>query len=393
MSMNFGPLSNQGGERRLNVLITRAKTRCEVFSSITASDIDLTRATGRGPQALKTYLEYAQHGTLADIGDGAASSSPPLEQTLADALRRAGFRVEQRVGVAGFFVDLAVRDPHRDGAFVLGVECDGPLYAAARSARDRDRTRPFVLADRGWRMQRVWSIDYFNRPQEQLRHVLAAVQSPAVAARAAAPKSFASDAPVVEREDVPAQRGGDPDAIAVPYREARFRVPATREIPEVPVDKLAAILAKIIEIEGPIHGDEVAERVRQLWDAARLGPRMLRAIEVALEWAVRTNQAYRDGDYYQRSTDAPTLVRDRSEVESSSLRSPDMLPPAETRECIVRVLRANFGASRDETLTAVARTLGFKSVTAPLRDAIDRQVTDLLKSRTIIEENDRLRAA
>ncbi len=399
MSMNFGPLSNQGGERRLNVLITRAKTRCEVFSSITADDSDLGRATGRGPQALKAYLEYAQRGTLEGGAARDEGENAMFERTLAAALGDSGWKVDQRVGVAGFFVDLAVRDSQRADEYLLGIECDGPLYAASRSARDRDKTRPFVLADRGWRMQRVWSLDYFNRPEEQLRRVLGALQhigAPAQAAGAAVTAPTMRDEGV-EREEASRRpaRGAEDVSIAVPYAQARFRVPTTREIPDVPVDRLAAIIAKIIDIEGPIHSDEIAERVRQLWDAGRLGPRMVRAIDVALEWAVRTSQAYRiaSGDFYQRATDTPIVVRDRSEVESSGLRAPEMLPPAEICECVLRILRAQFGASRDETITAVVRTLGFKTTTPALRDTIDRQISDLLKATAIVEDNGRLRAS
>ena len=155
-------------------------------------------------------------------------------------------------------------------------------------------------------MHRVWSIDYFNRPDEQMRCVLSALQqSGGEAAATAGPQGNEG----VEREEASSRgqhRKGE-ETFAVPYHEARFRVPSSRDIPDVPVDKLAAIIAKIVEIEGPIHGDEIAERVRQLWDASRLGPKMVRAIDVALEWAVRTNQAYRTGDFYQKATDSPVV--------------------------------------------------------------------------------------
>jgi very-short-patch-repair endonuclease len=342
---------------------------------------------------LKTYLAYAQQGTLDTSGARDSGAGAAFEQSLAQAIRRAGWQVDERVGVAGFFVDLAVRDPQHVNEYRLGIECDGLLYAAARSARDRDKTQPFVLTDRGWRLQRVWSIDYFNRPEEQLRDVLGALLNEGDdAAREAGRAVPSRDDQIVEREEARTNRSGGSDrAIAVPYVEARFRVPATHDIPDLPVDKLASIIAKIVEIEGPIHGDEIADRVRQLWGAPRLGRRMVRAIDVALEWAVRTKHAYRAGDFYQRATDSPIVVRDRSDVESSGLRSPEMLPPAEICACLVKVLHAHFGASRDETSTAVARTLGFKTTTAALREAIEHQIGELLKSRQLIEDNGRLR--
>lgn len=390
MTMNFGPLSNAGGERRLNVLITRAKARCEVFTSILAGDIDLGRATGKGPAAFKAFLAYAEQGVL----EGASSSpaNDAMESVLARSLREAGWQVDQHVGVAGFFVDLAVRKAHQPpGEYSMGVECDGPGYAASRSARDRDRTRPFVLSDRGWQLHRVWSLDYFNRPQEQIARMLAALDGSPTAGASAARDA----APDFQREQATSRRGTEPSEqpISVPYKQARVRVPASREIPELPIGKLAEIIGQIIEVEGPIHGDEIAERVRQLWDATRLGPRMVRAIDAALEWAVRTSAAIRTGEFYLRSSASPIIVRDRSEVESASLRDPSNLPPMEIQACLRNIIRANMGASRDEAINAVARTLGFKATTPALREAIDAQVADLLKATVIVEDNGRLRIA
>lgn len=136
-AMGFGPLSAQGGERRLNVLISRAKQRCEVFCSVRAADFDLTRTNSRGTIALKTFLEYAETGRL-DTGTAAGRDvDSEFEAQVADQLRRHGYELECQVGVAGFFIDLAVIDPHQSGRYLLGIECDGATYHSSRWARDR----------------------------------------------------------------------------------------------------------------------------------------------------------------------------------------------------------------------------------------------------------------
>ncbi len=141
MAMNFGPLSSEGGERRLNVLISRAKHRCEVFASITDEDIDLERGRSRGVAALKVFLQFARTGRLeVPWGTGRGFDSV-FEEQVAEAIRREGYDVRSQIGLAGFFIDLAVADPERPGRYVLGIECDGATYHSARSARDRDRLR------------------------------------------------------------------------------------------------------------------------------------------------------------------------------------------------------------------------------------------------------------
>ena len=272
MAMRFGPVSAQGGERRLNVLITRARQRCAVFSSITADDIDLARGRGRGVVALKTFLQYAQTGTLGIAKVTYKDFDSPFEEQVAKALSDHKYQIDSQVGVAGFFVDLAIVDSDRPGRYLIGIECDGAAYHSARSARDRDRLRQQVLEDHGWIIHRIWSTDWFQRPEEQLRKTIAAIET----AKAEWAKR---DQSLVER--VPSKRPdstayavvrensvSDDEAITSvptePYKEAEFRVPLEGEPHEVPTNEMAGIVTAIVDIEGPIHASEVARRVASL---------------------------------------------------------------------------------------------------------------------------------
>ncbi|HMB08036.1 MAG TPA: DUF4011 domain-containing protein, partial [Isosphaeraceae bacterium] len=158
--MNFGPLNSEGGERRLNVLMTRARRRCVAFTNLTAADLDLDRTRSRGVRALKAFLAYAQGGRLDLPGAGVESPASPFDVRVHAALRAAGYTVRPRAGSASCAIDLAVRDPRRVGVDLLGVECDGPTYHESRSARDRDRLRRQMLEALGWRLHHVWSTDW-----------------------------------------------------------------------------------------------------------------------------------------------------------------------------------------------------------------------------------------
>ncbi|WP_270761919.1 hypothetical protein [Klebsiella variicola] len=145
MAMRFGPLGSEGGERRLNVLISRAKRRCEVFASITDEDIDLERAKGKGVIAFKLFLQYARTGRISLAQRSEREMDSVFEVQVADALQKAGYQVHPQVGIAGFFIDLAVADPDMPGRYLIGIECDGRAYHSSRSARERDRLRQAVL--------------------------------------------------------------------------------------------------------------------------------------------------------------------------------------------------------------------------------------------------------
>jgi very-short-patch-repair endonuclease len=176
-AQRFGPLNREGGERRFNVLITRAKWRMEVFSSIRSDQI-LVDGKRQGVCHFHLFLKYAESGVLVDRGEATGKQSDsPFEIQVEAVLRRAGFETERQVGVAGYFIDLGVKHPHHPGLFALGVECDGKTYHSSRAARDRDRLREKVLLDRGWKLHRIWSTDWFVNPQQAKQKLIDAVKS------------------------------------------------------------------------------------------------------------------------------------------------------------------------------------------------------------------------
>ncbi len=181
MTMHFGPLSAQKGERRLNVLITRARERCEVFSSITADDINIGQTTGQGPIAFKSFLKYAQTGRLETVAAPRGDYQSEFERAVARAIEQQGYEVHSQVGVAGFFIDLAIVDPEKPGRYLLGVECDGARYHSSLSARDRDRLRQDVLEKQGWIIHRIWSTDWFRQPENQVREVVCRIEDAKIA--------------------------------------------------------------------------------------------------------------------------------------------------------------------------------------------------------------------
>ncbi len=193
----FGPLNNDGGERRLNVAITRARRSMTVVSSIAAEDLDPARLRAKGAAMLRDFLAYAAGAPLPGGGEGAGvaavdrptaaarSVDPPPAQArsvvmsdLARRLRGQGLVVHEDLGSSVDPVDLAVEDPMRRGRLVLAVESDGPRYAAMATTRDRDRLRAEQLERLGWRHLRVWSTDVFRDPARDVARILEAVGAP-----------------------------------------------------------------------------------------------------------------------------------------------------------------------------------------------------------------------
>jgi very-short-patch-repair endonuclease len=168
----FGPINGPDGWRRLNVLYTRAKKRMQVFASFSAGDVLVTGTSSRGVQALRDFLQFAESGQMPQIAESGRDADSDFEIAVQDMLSRHGFECEAQIGVAGFFIDLAVRDPGKPGSYLMGIECDGASYHSAKSARDRDRLRQSILEQLGWKIRRIWSVDWFRNANAQLEPIL-----------------------------------------------------------------------------------------------------------------------------------------------------------------------------------------------------------------------------
>lgn len=172
---NFGPISRTEGWRRLNVLFTRAKRRLVLHTSMRAEDIVVDENTPIGTRALRDYLDFARRGVLAHVTLSDREPDSDFEVSVANVLRENGYEVVPQLGVANFYLDIAVRNPNRRGEYLAGIECDGATYHHSASARDRDRIRQEILEGLGWRgrIWRIWSTDWFTAPKREISRLLA----------------------------------------------------------------------------------------------------------------------------------------------------------------------------------------------------------------------------
>jgi very-short-patch-repair endonuclease len=401
-AQNFGPLNREGGERRLNVLISRASSACEVFVSLKADEIDLSRTNSEGVAALKMYLHYAEHGHLeASQSHGDADSV--FEEQVAKALRNRGLEVDHQIGVGGFFIDLAIRDSTRRGRYLLGIECDGAQYHSARWVRDRDRIRQQVLESRGWKIHRIWSTDWFQRPEEQLAKVLEALDD----AKTHWDQVDQSDAEVAtviqsrvsvsktERESHWQRLAIDSSATddgqtAPAYEEAAFEI---NDVAGSPADlssaELATLVERIVELEAPIHLDEVGRRCITLLGKGRLVASVKRKISEAADSLERQQSLERRDAFLYRQNQIHFPVRNRRELANTALRKADYIAPEELRTAILEVIREHIGTEETETISSVARRLGVNNG-QPFQRFAKTQIDKLAHDGRIDERSGRL---
>jgi transcription elongation GreA/GreB family factor/very-short-patch-repair endonuclease len=176
---NFGPISRQGGWRRLNVLFTRAKKSIAIYTSLRPEDIVIDGATPDGTKALRNYLEYVRTGSLTTYEESNREPDSDFEISVMDMLKLRGYEVTPQLGVAGYRIDIAVKHPDAPGSYLAAIECDGASYHSALSVRDRDRIRQEILESLGWRgrIWRIWSTDWFRTPRQETEKLISFIEN------------------------------------------------------------------------------------------------------------------------------------------------------------------------------------------------------------------------
>jgi len=397
LAMNFGPLNQEGGERRLNVLITRARRRCEVFSNLLAEDIDLNRSSARGVAALKTFLKYAATGTLDVPRALEEETESPFEEAVRRALTGLGHEVHAQVGSAGFRIDLAVVDPESPGRYLLGIECDGASYHSAKWARDRDRLRQEVLESLGWRIHRVWSTDWFRSPEKQLRRIIESIEEAKVSRKKQPkpannpPTSLEEENPgnvnphnPIKRENPSATNG---EALVKPYHIFFFTLDLYGlELHEASALDLADSIQSIVAQESPVHLMEVTSRIVSAAGVQRTGRRIRSAIERAVQAAEERGSVIRKDDFLWHPEMKVPVVRDRSKLPSAS-REILRVAPEEIEEAVKLVVKQGVGVTWEEALIEACRLLGYARVTDKTRQPFEQSIQRLLKDKHLILRN------
>ncbi len=429
LTMDFGALNRDGGERRLNVAVTRARQELIVFSGFTADQIDPTRTKALAVHHLKAFLDYAEHGAIALPAQDVASVGgfdSPFEEAVAAKLEERGWMVVPQVGISGFRIDLGIRHPDLAGAYLAGVECDGATYHSAATARDRDKVREQVLTGLGWRIIRVWSTDWWYDAAgcaERLHAALEMLLEDGRARRAVDSGTTAhwnmgheveglegirddetaaqvedsgpvsgiaetelasaegqlvssetpavSSGPIVETASAKAVTAAPaaPDNLYRITDLSAFAADPDRFFDFAYRDTLREMIATVIEIESPLRTDILYQRIARAHGWLRTGGRIRNRIELHLREFDRTSEA--SGEFIWKAGTISELHPYRVPADDGARRAIPDIPLAE----LAAVVRDN-PALLDEPDPAreLAQLLGVERLAAGSRARLDEAI-------------------
>jgi hypothetical protein len=407
LTMHFGPININGGEKRLNVAVTRARQQVTVVSSIRAADIDLVRVNKAGVLALHKYLDFAERGYCAlDQNASRGDYESPFEEDVASVIRGLGYTVMPQVGVSSFRIDLGVLDPSEPGRFVLGVECDGATYHSSYTARDRDRLREEILVGKmGWVLHRIWSPDWIRQRSREIMHLQRAIETACLLKpirlqiKRAAPSALASE-PVVEdcldstrRIDIMDPWDNGAPSWTEPYTIAEIsRARLTCEFHDRSATGCLTDMAlEVICAEGPVHTDVVATRVARHWNLLKVGNRMVDAMEVVYQALVHGGKVeIRDGFCNLRGAAPREKVRRPVAGHSETFRSIHHISPEEIALGMRFLLQEAISFEQDQLVVQVARTLGYDRTGSTIKDRLVDVLEKLVEKKQMVREGDRI---
>jgi len=420
VSMNFGPLNRAGGERRLNVAVSRARYEMIIYSTLRSDMIDLNRTSSIGVAGLKRFLEYAEKGTRSTISSvprQLSEATASIETIIADRLRSLGYTVHTDIGCSGYKIDIGIVDTENTSNYQLGIICDGKNYKRTKTARDREIVQNNVLKALGWDIYRIWTMDWWEKPDEvmaTIQEAIARKKSSKVGSMAAAeinstPTEVAAPAPTAQITNneisfVLKASPAAPEKQAASVLSTQNRIEQKYKFAKITpynyspedfffTDSYSILLSqirKIMESEAPISKSLLCKKILSEWGISRLGTR----VEAQIETALDTLNIYR--------TEYEGLVfcwNDKEQCASYSIYRPVSdreatdIPPEEIANAIRQLLTDSISLPVADLIKACAQQFGFARMGSNIDAAMQRGIREAVKRNYAKIENERVTIA
>lgn len=391
MYMNFGPFSREGGYRRLNVAITRAKHNIKLVGSIVPTDIDLEKVSSEGVKMLRSYIEFAQQGIIALEKELTFNNNlecdSPFEEAVYDFLQSKGYSVVTQVGCSGFRIDMAVKHPIHSGKFAIGIECDGATYHNSRTARERDRLRQAILEDMGWTIYRIWSTDWIKDPKTEEEKLINAVEKALGHVTIELENNNSIDdnnaeaiTPIIEIEEKV-----EPSEVAARYGfEMYKRANIIDDNGNTNTRERCDIVWDIISMEQPIHFEELCRRIAPAYGRQKVTS----VVRDEVRYIFRNHlngMITEDRNDFVRIKDFTDVKVRIPNPNDDYIRSITYICDEELALAMKTIAQHCFGITPEDLFIATAREFGFKRTGENIISSLRNVYEQMLKNNEVTE--------
>lgn len=381
----FGPLGKSGGERRLNVAITRAKYNVKLVGSILPTDINVEKIKSEGPKLLRSYIDYAINGAkilnIETVESDMVEHDSPFEEAVYNFLERKGYKLATQVGCSGYRIDMAVKHPTMSGIFVIGIECDGAAYHSARTARERDRLRQNVLESMGWKLYRIWSTDWIKDPVSEGERLLKAVDDAIrmyeIENSSSNRGNMNDNLSAIEAEYIQIENAGNKDSVS----SYGFAPIASYNFNDLPRKNgfldIRDCIRRVVENEYPIHFDQICQKLAYLYGNEKVTVKIRREVNWGLERMKGEIVRKEDFLFPYSYTTIPVRMPNNRQIQYIS--------KDELAAAMMLILKQCIGTTRQALIDETARAYGFMRTGPKIAAAMDSAYEVLISSGKVEE--------
>lgn len=406
VSMNFGPLNRLGGERRLNVAVSRSRYEMIIYSTLRSDQIDLRKTSAKGVAGLKHFLEYAQYGNKIVKTTTQQVKDYSIAHLIAKALRNRGYKVDLNIGSSGYKIDIGIIDEKNPHRYKLGIICDGENFRNTKMVRDREIVQPAVLTTLGWKIYRVWTLDWWDRPQEVLDGIEEALSSNCLEDVDLEREPFTPEVTSFTKlrelvDEKISSINNTPDDIKLTqpntiilelYKGAALayaQLDKNDFYNNEHVGDILKQLEEVMEKEAPICKELLYKRVLAAWNISKLGQRLERYLddlmaETAWYISKREEQVFywKSKDHFDNYTGFRIENRNANE-----------LPPEEIANGMRYLIEKEFSMPKADLIKSTAQLFGFAR-RGQVVEAVMNDGFKIALSRGVLKyENNRVRIA
>ncbi|MBB2147981.1 DUF3320 domain-containing protein [Pedobacter gandavensis] len=406
VSLNFGPINREGGWRRLNVAVSRARYEMKVFSTLTADRIDLNRTSSEGVAGLKAFLAYAEKGkTVLPIRSRVnLEQAFSFEGVIAAEIAKHGFMVHTEVGCSEYKIDLAVVDPDHPEEYMLAILTDGRNYHQANTAKDREIIQVEVLASLGWNIHKIWSAEWWEKPERVINGILEAIRLATEKRKNKVVESIVAtaviQAAVVEQ---PVQSVDAAHLIAEPIPLAS--AVSAYEVAEIALsglspdeffgqgsrEKIKSQILKVVEVESPISRNLLSKRITSSWGIGRMSSKYSDYLQTLfLELGLVLSSDLGRDIFWKKDHNLQEYSTYRTASTDFQKRDAEDLPVSEVANGIQAILRNQISLPEAELVREGAKLFGYSRVGANVEMVMHLGIKRAIEKGYAYEQDDRI---
>ncbi len=389
VSLNFGPLNREGGWRRLNVAVSRARYEMKVFSTLRSDQIDITRSASEGVASIKAFLEYAEKGRsmLGIRKTNVEIVESGFEEILAEKIRQFGYTVNTNIGCSGYKIDLGIVHKEKPSQYILGILCDGNTYNAAKTAKDREIIQQEVLRLLGWTVHKVWSIEWWENSERVINEILEAIKN-AEANEGKEMLEILPEAILLETakpESVLLNNLASAQTLIVTDTHSNlYEICSLESVISTSSEdflfysntqKIKDQIKQVLETEAPIMKNLLAKRVVSAWGISKIGTRINAHFERLLNESDLTETKFADSRvFWNDKVNPDNYIGYRVSTINGQKRDADDLPPEEVANGIKEILGHQISLPEEDLVRETSRLFGFSRSGSNVDNAMKRGI-------------------